>query len=62
LPATGKAPRSAATFRVLHRFHLMTLESKCSVLEFYKSIARETNNSGTAPVRVCGPLFKAVTC
>jgi hypothetical protein len=61
-PATGKAPRSAATFRVLHRFHLMTLESKCSVLEFYKSISRETNNSGTAPARVSGPVFKAGTC
>ncbi|KAJ6613762.1 hypothetical protein B0H10DRAFT_2222001 [Mycena sp. CBHHK59/15] len=50
-PATGKSPRSAATFRLLHRFHLMSLESKCSSYEFYHSIARETDNTGTVPVR-----------
>ncbi|KAJ7821404.1 hypothetical protein B0H13DRAFT_1660306, partial [Mycena leptocephala] len=50
-PATGKSPRTAATYRVLHRFHLMTLESKCSGQEFYRSIARETDNTGTEPVR-----------
>ncbi|KAJ6530884.1 hypothetical protein DFH09DRAFT_1250330 [Mycena vulgaris] len=50
-PATGKSPRTAATFRVLHRYHLMTLESKCSGAEFYNSIARETDNTGTEPVR-----------
>ncbi|KAJ6472963.1 hypothetical protein DFH09DRAFT_1343669 [Mycena vulgaris] len=50
-PATGKSPRTAATFRVLRRYHLMALESKCSVGEFYQSIARETDNTGTEPVR-----------
>ncbi|KAJ7099324.1 hypothetical protein B0H15DRAFT_1001957 [Mycena belliarum] len=50
-PATGKNPRTAATFRVLRRYHLMVLESKCSGQEFYNSIARETDNTGTQPVR-----------
>ncbi|KAJ7447499.1 hypothetical protein B0H11DRAFT_2162118 [Mycena galericulata] len=50
-PATGKNPRTAGTFSVLRRYHLMTLESKCSGLEFYNSLARETDNSGTEPVR-----------
>ncbi|KAJ7429392.1 hypothetical protein B0H11DRAFT_1768215 [Mycena galericulata] len=50
-PATGKNPRTAATFSVLRRYHLLTLESKCSGSEFYNSLARETDNSGTEPVR-----------
>ncbi|KAJ7127920.1 hypothetical protein C8R44DRAFT_616252 [Mycena epipterygia] len=50
-PATWKAPRTAATFRVLRRFHLMALESKCSASEFYNSIVRETDNTGTQLVR-----------
>ncbi|KAJ6554112.1 hypothetical protein B0H10DRAFT_2241606, partial [Mycena sp. CBHHK59/15] len=44
-------PRSAATFRVLRRFHLLSLESKCSGYEFYNSLARETNNTGLEPSR-----------
>ncbi|KAJ7725467.1 hypothetical protein B0H16DRAFT_1332689 [Mycena metata] len=50
-PSTGKNPRTAATFTVLRRFHLMTLESKCSGKEFYTSIARGSDNTGTVPVR-----------
>ncbi|KAJ7217417.1 hypothetical protein B0H12DRAFT_1078830, partial [Mycena haematopus] len=50
-PATGKSPRTAATFSVLRRYHLTTLESKCSVSEFYNSLSRGTDNTGTARVR-----------
>ncbi|KAK6985134.1 hypothetical protein R3P38DRAFT_2805865 [Favolaschia claudopus] len=50
-PSTSTNPRSAATFAVLRRFHLLTLESKGSVSEFYNSIARETDNTGTGGVR-----------
>ncbi|KAJ7016310.1 hypothetical protein C8F04DRAFT_1281905 [Mycena alexandri] len=50
-PSTGKNPRTAATFTVLRRFHLMSLESKCSGKEFYTSIARGSDNTGTVPVR-----------
>ncbi|KAJ7022279.1 hypothetical protein C8F04DRAFT_1272825 [Mycena alexandri] len=39
-PIPGKNPRTAATFTVLRRFHLTTLESKCSCKEFYTSVAR----------------------
>lgn len=56
-PTTGNHPRTAATFRVLHRFHLLALESKCSGLELYNSIVRETDNTGTEVVRVSGCLF-----
>jgi hypothetical protein len=48
-PATVQAPRTAATFSVLRRFHLLSFESKCSAYEFYNSLARETDNSGLTP-------------
>ncbi|KAJ6457034.1 hypothetical protein C8R47DRAFT_996066 [Mycena vitilis] len=49
LPSTGKRPRTAATFNVLRRYHLLSLESKCSMSEFYNSLARHTNNTGEPP-------------
>ncbi|KAJ7209387.1 hypothetical protein B0H12DRAFT_1033950, partial [Mycena haematopus] len=42
--ATTTNPRTAATFSVLRRYHLLSLEAKCSALEFYQSLARETDN------------------
>ncbi|KAJ6518332.1 hypothetical protein C8R47DRAFT_959834, partial [Mycena vitilis] len=48
-PATGAAPRTAATFSVLRKFHLLSLEAKCSVYHFYHSLARGTNNTGLDP-------------
>ncbi|KAJ6448587.1 hypothetical protein C8R45DRAFT_1132896 [Mycena sanguinolenta] len=43
-PATTTNPRTAATFAVLRRHHLLSLESKCAALEFYQSLARESDN------------------
>ncbi|KAJ7097255.1 hypothetical protein B0H15DRAFT_773428 [Mycena belliarum] len=48
-PATVQAPRTAATFAVLRRFHLLSFESKCSAYEFFHSLARETDNTGLLP-------------
>ncbi|KAJ7080573.1 hypothetical protein B0H15DRAFT_953443 [Mycena belliarum] len=48
-PATTTNPRTAATFTVLHRYHLLSFESKCSGFEFYQSLARETNNMKHKP-------------
>ncbi|KAJ7032307.1 hypothetical protein C8F04DRAFT_1262054 [Mycena alexandri] len=45
-PATTVRPSSAATFRVLRRFHKLSFEAKCSAYEFYNALARETNNTG----------------
>ncbi|KAJ6458910.1 hypothetical protein C8R47DRAFT_994891, partial [Mycena vitilis] len=42
--ATTTNPKTAATFGVLRKYHLMSFESKCSALEFYQSLARETDN------------------
>ncbi|KAJ7141036.1 hypothetical protein C8R44DRAFT_604776, partial [Mycena epipterygia] len=49
LPSTGNLPRTASTFNVLRQYHLLSLESKCSMGEFYNSLARQTNNTGEAP-------------
>ncbi|KAJ7271751.1 hypothetical protein C8J57DRAFT_1226330 [Mycena rebaudengoi] len=48
-PATSAAPATVATHAVLRKFHLLTLESKCSVFEFYTALARETDNTGMPP-------------
>lgn len=51
-PATTTNPRTAATFRVLEHFHLLTFESKVSGFEQYYTLARATDNTGTVPVPV----------
>lgn len=51
-PATTTDPRTAATFRVLEHFHLLTFESKVSGFEQYHTLARATDNTGTVPVPV----------
>lgn len=46
-PATVKAPQTAATFNVLEFFHLLTFDSKASAFEFYHTLTRRTDNTGT---------------
>ena len=55
-PATVRAPRSAATMRVLKLFQLVSFESKVSTQDFYNGIARCTDNSGTKKIKVCHNL------
>ncbi|KAJ7835681.1 hypothetical protein B0H14DRAFT_2363241, partial [Mycena olivaceomarginata] len=43
-PATTTNPRTAATFSVLRQYHLLSFESKCAALEFYQSLARDSDN------------------
>ncbi|KAG1788563.1 uncharacterized protein HD556DRAFT_1447773 [Suillus plorans] len=45
-PATTVDPRTAATFRILEQYHLLSFESKASGYEFYQSIAHLTDNTG----------------
>ncbi|KAJ7836541.1 hypothetical protein B0H14DRAFT_2793727 [Mycena olivaceomarginata] len=45
-PATTTNPKTAATFAVLRQYHLLSFESKCSALEFYQSLARQSDNLG----------------
>ncbi|KAJ8579289.1 hypothetical protein M405DRAFT_722223, partial [Rhizopogon salebrosus TDB-379] len=48
-PATVVDPKSAATFRVLKQYHLLSFESKASVFEFYQGLSRLTENIGIDP-------------
>ncbi|KAF7346301.1 hypothetical protein MSAN_01857500 [Mycena sanguinolenta] len=46
-PATTTNPKTAATFAVLRQYHLLSFEGKCSALEFYQGLARQTDNLGS---------------
>ncbi|KAF8871964.1 hypothetical protein BD779DRAFT_1613866 [Infundibulicybe gibba] len=49
-PSTTVQPQTAATFRVLESFQLLSFMSKCSAYEFYRTLARRTDNTGTRPL------------
>jgi hypothetical protein len=51
-PATVVDPKSAATFRVLEQYHLLSFESKASVFEFYQGLSHLTENIGIDPPKV----------
>lgn len=51
-PAMVQQPKTAATFRCMEFFHLLTFESKSSVFEFHNTLVRLTDNSGTVKVPV----------
>lgn len=51
-PATTLQPKTAATFRVLETFQMLSHTAKVSGHEYVISIARRTNNTITADVRV----------
>ncbi|KAG1800650.1 hypothetical protein EV424DRAFT_1474814 [Suillus variegatus] len=50
-PATTTDPQTAATFSILELFHLLSFESKVSSYEFYHSLARRSDNTGTLPIK-----------
>ena len=51
-PATVLNPTTAATFRALHHFQLLSFESKCSVYEYFQALTRESDNTGTLNIKV----------
>ncbi|KAG2123716.1 hypothetical protein BD769DRAFT_1628906 [Suillus cothurnatus] len=50
-PATSADPKSAATFRLLEHFHMLTFESKASAFEYWQTLARLTDNTGIKPCK-----------
>lgn len=52
-PATSTDPRTAATFRLLHHYQILSFESKASAYEFYHSLVRLTDNTGLTKRKVC---------
>ncbi len=51
-PATSVDPKTAATFALLEHFHVLSLQSKVSGWEFYTTLKRRTDNTGTVNVKV----------
>jgi hypothetical protein len=60
--ATTVDPRTAATFRILEQYHLLSFESKASGYEFYQSIARLTDNTGLRVQKVSYLIFCLIVC
>ncbi|KAJ6478255.1 hypothetical protein C8R45DRAFT_1101644 [Mycena sanguinolenta] len=56
-PATHDMPKTAATLRVLEFFHIQTLQGKTTMFDFYTSLEKLTDASGTSlsppPKRYC---------
>ncbi|KAL1689041.1 hypothetical protein GGG16DRAFT_126749 [Schizophyllum commune] len=50
LPATIREPQSCCTFEVLNQFHLITLHGKLTAYDYYASLERMTDNTGTEGV------------
>jgi hypothetical protein len=48
-PSTVVDPKTAATFRVLETFQMLSFTSKVSAFEYYRSLSRRTDNTGTCP-------------
>lgn len=51
-PATALDPRTCATFSVLRQFHLLNLQGKLTIYDFYKSLELATDNTGTVDIPV----------
>lgn len=51
-PATTIDPKTAATFRLLHHFHILTFESKASAFEVWQTLSRLTDNTGIRTPKV----------
>ncbi|KAF7358779.1 CxC2 domain-containing protein [Mycena sanguinolenta] len=47
-PAMHDMPKTAATFRILDFFHMQTLQGKTTMFDFYTSLEKLTNASGTS--------------
>ncbi|KAF7300835.1 hypothetical protein MKEN_01309400 [Mycena kentingensis (nom. inval.)] len=50
-PSTSRNARTAATILVLRHWHLTFLESKCSVYDYFYTLARQTDNTGLSGLR-----------
>ncbi|KAI0748683.1 hypothetical protein C8Q80DRAFT_1219730 [Daedaleopsis nitida] len=50
-PATSVQPKTAATFGLLEHYHLLSMQSKVSAYDFYTTISKRTDNTGTSPPR-----------
>jgi hypothetical protein len=63
LPVTWKHPRTAFTFDCLNSFHLLNLQSKCNMYDYYSALLRLTDNGDIKdqPVRCDSALSYLLT-
>jgi hypothetical protein len=52
-PSTIVDPKTAASFRVLETFQMLSFTSKVSGYEYYRSLERRTDNTGSVTIPVC---------
>ena len=50
-PATGLAPKTAATFRLMEHYHILHNQTKASGFEFYNTLVRRSDNTGAIDVK-----------
>ena len=55
-PATDIDPNTAFTFPLLQHYHVQSLQGKISMYDYYTSVERLTDNTGTAK---CNDRYKA---
>ena len=46
-PATHLEPHTAFTFRMMEHYHIQSLQGKISMYDYYESLERMTDNTGT---------------
>lgn len=51
-PASMKTPETAFTFDLLNTFHLLNLQSKTALYDFWNAIRHKSDNSGTRETKV----------
>ncbi|KAG2338577.1 hypothetical protein BDR05DRAFT_1004149 [Suillus weaverae] len=56
-PATSTDLRTAATFRLLHHYQILSFKSKASAYEFYHSLVHLTDNTGLMKRKDCYDAF-----
>ncbi|KAG2345649.1 hypothetical protein BDR05DRAFT_1013616 [Suillus weaverae] len=56
-PSTSTDSQTAATFRVLHHYQILSFESKASAYEFYHSLVHLTDNTGLRRQKDCYESF-----
>ena len=50
-PATGVAPKTASTFRLMEYYHILHNQTKSSGFEFYNTLARRSDNTGVTELK-----------
>lgn len=60
-PATTKDPHSAYTFDILNTFHILNLQEKLLLHDFYQSIHRKCDNVGIRELKVRKQFLPTIT-